>query len=96
MEKNTAIKEIIKIIRKYLSDDYRIFLFGSWARGDASETSDIDIGILGKEKVVWSIMVKILEDVDNIPTLRKIDVIDFKTKDESFRKSSLSYAKVLS
>ena len=95
MDKEDVIAKIVKIIKKYLFGDYKIYLFGSWAKGDALETSDIDIGILGKEEVVWRLMVKILREVDEIPTLRKIDVLDLNAKEESFRNNVLSYAKPL-
>lgn len=95
MDKNTIIKKIIKIIRNYLSGDYKILIFGSWAKDDALETSDIDVGILGKEKVLWSLMVKILEEVEKIPTLRSIDIVDLNSVDENFKNNVLRYGKVL-
>lgn len=95
MEKSDIINKAIKIIRKYLSPDYKILLFGSWAKGDALKTSDIDIGILGKEEVSWDIMVKILEEIYGIPTLRKIDVVDLNTKEKRFKDGVLGYAKAL-
>lgn len=95
MDKDLIIQEVIKIIRKHLGDEYNIFLFGSWAKGEALETSDLDIGILGGKKAPWNLMVKILEEVDKIPTLRKIDVVDFQTKDKNFQKNVLSYSKSL-
>jgi len=95
MDKSAIIKKVTKIIRKYLSDDYKIMLFGSWAKNNALETSDIDIGILGKEKVPWSIMVKMLEEIDGIPTLRSIDVVDLQTKEETFKSNIMQYAKTL-
>jgi predicted nucleotidyltransferase len=64
MEKAVIISEILKIIRHHLPRDYKIFLFGSWARGDFLENSDIDIGILGERKVPWEIMAKILDEID--------------------------------
>ncbi len=96
MEKDKIIKEVVRIVREDISDDYKIFLFGSWAKGNALETSDIDIGILGKEKVAWSSMAKILEKVENIRTLRSIDVVDLNSVDKSFRDSVVKYAKILS
>ncbi len=50
MQKEEILKEIIAIIKKHLPVDYNILLYGSWAKGNALETSDIDIGILGREK----------------------------------------------
>ncbi len=94
MDKKIIIREIIKIIRRHLpSEDFKIFLFGSQARGDSHPTSDIDIGILGKQKAPWDIMLRITGEAEAIPTLRKIDIVDLKKADASFRKEVLSYAK---
>lgn len=95
MDKNNIFDKVREIIKKYLSGDYRIFLFGSWAKGDALKTSDIDIGIYGKKEVPWNLMVKILGEVEEIPTLRKIDVLDLNAKEKIFRDNVLSYAKPL-
>lgn len=95
MNKDKIIKEIVKIIKEHLSLDYKILLFGSWAKGNAMDVSDIDIGILGKGKAPWSLMVKILEKVENIPTLRKIDIVDLNAVEENFKSNVLQYAKPL-
>ena len=95
MEKDEIIKKTARIVRKYVPDDYKIYVFGSWAKGNALETSDIDIGILGKEKVKWSSMAKILEKTENIPTLRSIDVVDLNSVGEDFKNNVLEYAKIL-
>ena len=95
MKKDKIIKETVQIVRENLSDDYKIFLFGSWAKNNALETSDIDIGILGKERVKWSLMAKILEKTESIPTLRSIDVVDLNSVDKNFKNDVLKYAKIL-
>lgn len=89
------IKEIIRILRKYLTDDYKIYLFGSWAKGNALPTSDIDIGVLGKTQVKWSVMAKIMDEIDSIKTLRKIDIVDFSTKEKSFKENALKSGRIL-
>lgn len=85
----------MRIIKKYLGEEYRVYLFGSWAKGNALETSDIDVGILGNKKVSWSMMTKINEEIRAIPTLRKIDVVDLLASDERFKQSVLKSAKEL-
>ncbi|MBI5306641.1 nucleotidyltransferase domain-containing protein [Candidatus Wolfebacteria bacterium] len=95
MNKDILIQEIVKIIRKRLSRDYRVLLFGSWAKGNALETSDIDIGILGKEEISWNEMAKIKDEVDDIPTLRKIDIVDLISTEVKFKENVLKYAKAL-
>lgn len=92
MDVNFIIKEVYEIIRRRLSDDYKVYLFGSWAKGDAYPTSDVDIGILGKEAVSWEIMQRIRGEVEAIPTLRRIDVVDLNAKETSFKDSILRTA----
>jgi len=58
-------------------------------------TSDIDIGILGKNAAPRSDMAQILEKIEDVPTLRSIDIVDLKTKSEDFRKNILKDAKTL-
>lgn len=96
MEKEEVIRKISAIIRRYLpAKDYKIYLFGSWAKGDAVETSDIDIGIFGEEPIDSWILMRIRGEIEAIPTLRKIDIVDLKMVDERFKANVLSYAKPL-
>lgn len=95
MDKDGIIKEVVKIIRNNLDNRYKIYLFGSWAAGDAQPTSDLDIGILGPEKVQFNIMVKISKEAEAIPSLRKIDIVDLNSTDEEFRINALKNAKLL-
>ena len=95
MEIQEIISEVVGIIRKYLPSEYRIILFGSWAKGDALEASDIDIGVMGPNRVEWSIMSKITEDIEDIRTLRSIDIVDLRVKGEKYRESVMASAKVL-
>lgn len=96
MNKENIIDEIIKIIRKYIAKEYKVFIFGSWAKGNAQSASDIDVGILGKEKVPWSLMARILDKTEDVRTLRSIDIIDLNAVDDSFKNNVLKHAKVLS
>lgn len=49
-----------------------MYLFGSRAKGNAYDRSDIDIAVLGI-KNYW----KLKDELDEIPTLKTIDMIDF-------------------
>lgn len=95
MEKGKIVEEVEKIVRNYLPEDYKILIFGSWAQDKALKGSDIDIGILGKEKAPWSSMTKISQAVEKIPTLRSIDIVDLNAVEENFKNKVLEYAKVL-
>ena len=95
MEKDAIIDEVVAIIRRHLPEKYKIYVFGSWAKGNALETSDLDMGILGDAAVDIGIMDRIVKETDIIPTLRSIDVVDLQTKTDDFRKSVLEYAKLI-
>ncbi len=96
MDKEEILREILKIIRRYLPEkDFKLFLFGSWAKESAEPTSDIDIGILGEKNVDDFVLLRIKEEVGGIPTLRSVDIVDLNKADEKFKKEVLSYAKPL-
>lgn len=78
-------KEILEIVGKNLDlAEYKVFFFGSRVLGKGSDRSDIDIGIEGPAPVSWQAMDAIKEAVFNLPTLYKIDIVDFKGVSEKF------------
>jgi predicted nucleotidyltransferase len=96
MEREEIIKEAVCVIRRYLpAEEFKVLLFGSWARGDAEERSDIDIAILGPKTVDNLLLLRIKGEIRAIPTLRRIDVVDLNLTDDGFRDEVLSYAKSL-
>ena len=64
------IDRVTEIAHKY--NVKRLDLFGSYAYGTASERSDIDFIIRGCENIDG-----FMEEIENIPTLRKIDIFDY-------------------
>jgi len=86
---------IVTEIRKYVPKEYTILLFGSWAQSNASPTSDIDIAILGPHCIDSVVMARLRQDIDELPTLRKIDVVDIQAADEKFRERILKDTIVL-
>ncbi len=82
---------VADLARRWESRGLVISMFGSFARGDARRDSDIDLA------VEWSGMLKgerdeslwreFLAEVDRLPTVRRIDVVDVSTAEESFIKA---------
>ena len=93
MEVEEIIKEAVSVIRRYVPEEYKIFLFGSQAEKKAASGFDIDIGIFGPEKIPQRTFRRIKNEIDAIPTLRKIDVVDFNAVDKEFKENALSKAK---
>lgn len=65
--------QIAELGFKYQAD--KIVLFGSRARGDNRERSDIDIAVFGLSDVLRA---DFLEDIDQLPTLLEFDVVQIK------------------
>jgi uncharacterized protein len=95
MNPEEAIQSVREILSRELPSGYKPVLFGSWAKGTARSTSDIDIGIVGDHPVPNDRMVEIRAKVEAIPTLRKIEVVDLQTTDERFREHAMEHAKPL-
>ena len=62
---------IIELAKKY--GIKKVILFGSRARGDNWERSDIDLGISGGDRVRFTLDV---DEVEIVPTLLMFDVVD--------------------
>ncbi len=85
-------KEIRQIVGKHLDlKKYKIFFFGSRVRGDSFERADIDIGIEGPREISAKIKLEIEEEINQLPTLYKFDIVDFKQVSKKFKKEALKY-----
>lgn len=83
-------KEILEIVSKYLDPDlFRVFFFGSRVRGDNFPRADIDLGVEGPKKIPASVKIKIGEELEKLPLLYKIDLVDFKSVSEKFKREAL-------
>ena len=86
-ESEKEIKDkVLKIISEKLDlDQYEVFLFGSRITGEGDERSDIDIAIEGDDKIPIDILGDIKEEVEKLPTLYTIDVVDLNRTSKHFR-----------
>jgi len=79
-------KEIRQIVGKHLDlRKYKIFFFGSRVKG-GDERTDIDIGIEGPKPIPLEILSEIKEEIQKLPILYHIDLVDFKSVDKDFYK----------
>ncbi|MDA8131850.1 MAG: nucleotidyltransferase domain-containing protein [Elusimicrobia bacterium] len=69
---------------------YKLFFFGSRVTNKGDDNSDIDVGIMGPEAVPPKAMAEMKEDIENLPTLYKIDLVDFSTLAEDFKNVALA------
>ncbi len=77
---------VLNIIGKYLNlNEYKVFFFGSRITGTSDEYSDIDIGIEGPSEISLSVIGEIRDELNKLPMLYKIDVIDFTQTTDRFK-----------
>ncbi len=90
MDLKESLDFIKKTIYKYLPEEYGVFVYGSRAAGKAAKWSDIDVGILGKEKVPSREIALIKDEIEesNIPYL--VDVVDFSRVSDKFKRIASS------
>lgn len=69
--KEEIFNDIINVFKKYDSLE-KVYLFGSRARGDYKDISDIDIAIDSKEDITF----KILRDLDDLRCIHTFDVVN--------------------
>ena len=90
-------KEILEILGKRLDlKKYKIFFFGSRVSGLGNERSDIDIGIEGPEKALDLAWLDIQEEIENFPSLYKIELVDFKRVTPIFKEVALQNIELIS
>lgn len=80
-------KEVLAIIDKHIDNRaaYEVFFFGSRVSGHSDERSDIDIGIEGKKPVPLSALANIREELEELPILYRIDIVDFQRVSDEFK-----------
>lgn len=78
---------LLEIFKKHLDmANYRAFFFGSRITGSCRPNSDIDVGIEGREAIPLQILESIKSEVENLPILYKIDIVDFSAVPKEFNK----------
>lgn len=81
------IQYLLRTIRKFFpKEQYELLLFGSYARGAARESSDIDIAIKGGDKIPagrWQMLESEFEE-SSFP--KKVDLVDYYRVSDDFRK----------
>lgn len=83
---NEYVLEVKEFTRKFWQNQpVRIYLFGSWARGEAKRSSDVDIAIESKEDMSFLIG-EFREALENSCIVYNVDVVDMNFAAESLCK----------
>jgi len=85
-----VLKGLRRLAAESSARGIRLFLFGSFARGDARPTSDLDLGYEMQGGVQPVNRRWLFDAVDALPTIRPIDLVDFASVSPAFRNIALS------
>lgn len=98
MTRETEIKAHIVEVMNRNTDrlrGHRVFLFGSRATGDARPHSDFDVGVAGDAPLPLDDFYAIEDQLDDLPTLYKIDWVDFNRASPHFRERAMRQVEVI-
>lgn len=68
----------------------RVYLFGSWAKGQASRVSDIDVAVDPLEPLPVGLLAEIKEELEESNVLYPVDLVDLSAAGPEFRRAVLS------
>ena len=91
-----AWKGLVKeTVRRYLPEDYKVFIFGSRTDGTNHDWSDVDVGIMGPEKISFQTLARIKGDFTDSRLPYRVDVVDFAAVTDDFKNAALKSAEYL-
>lgn len=81
------LRELHTAGRSASADGVRLFVFGSFARGDARPNSDLDLGfeMVAESPSRSAALHRLQDQVANLPTIRPIELVDFDRVSPEFR-----------
>ncbi len=89
---NQDKKSIVDTVKEYIPDVQGIYLFGSFATGDANNESDMDIALLCKHKLAWELKSVIVDELSDL-LQRDIDLVELRYVDTIFKEEIIKTAK---
>jgi predicted nucleotidyltransferase len=79
------LSDLQKLAQKYQKEGLKLFVFGSFARGNPHPTSDLDLGVEWSGKRNSGTFLRLYKEVQELPTIRPIDLVDFTQAGSRFR-----------
>lgn len=88
------LNKLKEVFLEFLKDeDVKVVLFGSRARGEFVNTSDVDVGIIiGENGVDRRKLTLLREHIDELNIPYKVEIVDFSTVSDEFKKAALKEA----
>lgn len=73
------------LARTYQEKGLNLFVFGSFAQGNQRPTSDLDLGVEWSGERDPQMFLRLYWAVQDLPTIRKIELVDFSQVDSAFK-----------
>ena len=86
-----SIEKLKEVFLNFLKD-VKIILFGSRARGDFVNTSDVDVGIITGKRFNKKKLILLREYIEELNIPYKVEIVDFSAVSEEFKKIALKEA----
>ncbi len=86
------VRHLQALAQKYRREGVVLFIFGSFARGDPYPTSDLDLGVEWRGERDPQTFLRLYREVQELPTIRPIDLVDFAQVDADFRQTGVLLA----
>lgn len=86
------VKELYRLAQKYQKKGAKLFVFGSFAQLKNRKTSDLDLGVIWQKERSSHTFSELYSEVLDLPTIRKIDLVDTALIDEAFKASIMQHA----
>ncbi len=85
------LDEVRRIVTERLRGyPVRVYLFGSWARGGATRTSDIDVAVLPSEPLPDGLLSEIREALEESLVIYPVDLVDLSEASPRLRERVLA------
>lgn len=85
-----ALDDIRRILREVVGGrEVAVYLFGSWARGEATPISDIDLAIEAPTPLPPGTLARLRERLEESSVPYRVEVVDLKDADPAFRQRVL-------
>ena len=72
-----------------------VYWFGSWVNGNASNRSDLDIGVGVSNSILTPEFLDFFDWVEALPTLYRFDIINMSEISDSFRNKIITMGRLL-
>ena len=90
------LEEVVRVVCRHVGGKgLRMYLFGSWAQNRATSVSDLDVALDTGKPIGPAVMQKIADALDELPTLRKTDLVDLQAVGQEFRKRVLQHGELV-